>query len=242
MRIHILLPAYNEQEALPRLLERIKVAASTWNQDWCVVVLDDGSNDATAECARQFSGDMKIDIIKHPTNRGLAAAFRTGITHICSYAAPEDVLITLDADNTHDPGLIGEMLRCFYEGVDIVLASRFVPGGGESGIPLVRRILSHSARWVIKLLFPIPEVREYSCSFRGVRVALYQRALATYGEDFIQSTTFAVTPEILLKLSRFYPRIVEVPLVLRYDQKVGASKMRVWRNILGYLQLIWNCW
>lgn len=241
MTVRILLPAYNEEGALPRLLERLSDSAPAWGDEWTVTVIDDGSSDATASQAEAFASSMPLEVVRHGENQGLAAAFRTGLTHLCSTAEPDDVVLTMDADNTHDPVLIARMLDEVRQGSDIVIASRFVPGAKELGLSFRRKVLSRGARLVLAALFPMAGVKDYTCGYRAVRAGLLQGALAKYGDGFITATTFAATAEILLKLRSFAPRVSEVPLELHYERKEGASKMRVMRTVWGYAELWRTC-
>jgi len=83
-------------------------------------------------------------VIQHPRNMGLAAALRTGLTHIASLAQPDDVIVTMDADNTHNPGLIPCMMQRINEGFDVVIASRFARPLASSAC---RRFANFSAAW-----------------------------------------------------------------------------------------------
>jgi len=233
--LYILLPAYNEERALPVLLPRIQQVMQQHQLTAQIVVVDDGSVDCTAEIARTCGAD---EVLRHPQNMGLAAAWRTGLSHIVHTAQPDDVIVTMDADNTHNPGLIPRMLQRIDEGFDVVIASRYRPGARVVGVPYIRRLLSDLGGWVYRLLTPIPGVRDYTCGYRAYRAAVIQAAIERWGDGFISETGFAATVDILLKL-RCLDNVLmtELPFILRYDRKPGASKMRVGANILASLRL-----
>jgi dolichol-phosphate mannosyltransferase len=234
-RVWIVLPAYNEAAGLPHLLRAIEAAG---RGAWQVVVVDDGSRDGTGDAARAFGGRVPVHVLTHRENRGLAAAMRTGLEHACRAAAPADVIVTMDADNTHRPEQIPQMLAALRGGADVVIASRYARGARQAGVPAHRALLSGGVGRLLRLRFGLPGVRDYSCGYRAYRAALLQRALAACGAGFIESRGFVVMTEILVKLARFAPVIAEVPLDLRYDRKAGASKMPAARTIAGYLRLI----
>jgi dolichol-phosphate mannosyltransferase len=98
-------------------------------------------------------------------------------------------------------------------------------------------VLSVGVGWLLRLRFGLPGVRDYSCGYRAYRASLLQRAMAAYGDRFIEARGFVVMTELLVKLAPLRPRIVEIPLDLRYDRKIGASKMPTARTIAGYLRL-----
>lgn len=233
--VWIVLPAYNEAAALPPLLEAI---AGVARPGWHVLVVDDGSQDATGSIARRFSPGLRLEVIVHTRNRGLAAAVRTGLESACRQAPTDAVIVTMDADNTHSPHQIPQMVEAIRAGADVVIASRYISGARQAGVPAHRVLLSAAVGWLLRLRFGLAGVRDYSCGFRAYRAATLQRAVAAYGARLIESSGFVVMTELLVKLAPFGPRIVEVPLYLRYDRKVGPSKMPAASTIAGYLRLV----
>lgn len=231
MATFVLLPAYNEEPALRRLIPRLQQA----DPEVRIVVVDDGSTDRTAEVARSFSG---VTVLEHGENRGLGAALRTGFRYLAHTARAEDVILTMDADDTHDPALLEQMQQALAEGADIVIASRYRAGSRSTGVPWYRRLLSYGARWMFSLLTPIPGVRDYTCGFRAYRAELIQQAYRIWRERLMEAPGFACATELLLKLRAFRPRVREVPLQLRYDRKPGHSKMRLLRTVREYLRLL----
>ncbi|MGH2405568.1 MAG: glycosyltransferase [bacterium] len=234
--IWVILPAFNEAAGLPRLLEAIERVDA--DRIWRVIVVDDGSTDGTGAVAHAHAGRLALTVLDHGTNRGLAAATRTGFEHACKHAAADAVIVTMDADHTHDPAQIPPMVEAISHGADIVIASRYRAGARQAGVPPHRALLSAGVGWLLRLRFGLAGVRDYSCGFRAYRAAVLQRALAAYGERLIESRGFVVMTESLVKIAPFGPHIVEVPLHLRYDRKVGPSKMPAGKTIAGYLRLV----
>ncbi len=230
MAIYLLLPAYNEAAALRKLLPRtLKIDPKP-----IVMVVDDGSSDATAAVVREFA---EVRLLQHEHNKGLGAAFRTLFKAALREADDDDFIVTMDADNTMDPALIVQMVgKAQTADADIVIASRFA-GGSEAGVPWLRRLYSRGARLLINTLFPLRGVRDYTCGYRLYRVPLL-RELEHAKPNLLDATGFAATVELLLNLSSFRPTIAEVPLDLRYDQKEGKSKMKVLRTIGQYFALV----
>lgn len=234
--VWIVLPAFNEAQGLPPLLDALDRTRA--GAPWRAVVVDDGSTDGTAAAAREASARLPLTLVEHPENRGLGAALRTGLEYACREAAAGDVVVTMDADNTHRPEQIPAMLGAVAAGADVVIASRYVHGARQAGVPAHRTLLSAGVGLLLRLRFGLPGVRDYSCGYRAYRAALLQRALAAYGPTLIEGRGFVVMTELLVKLSPLRPRIVEVPLDLHYDRKVGGSKMPAARTIAGYLRLV----
>jgi dolichol-phosphate mannosyltransferase len=234
----VLLPAYEEARNLPPLLEGLRSTLAAWpgGAPSCrVVVVDDGSTDGTAEAARSVSG-LDLEVLVHETNRGLGAAMRTGIEHVLAHAADDDLLVALDADNTHPTSLLPAMVAKAEQGASLVIASRFQPGARVQGLDLLRRLVSRAASWLLRVLFP--GARDYTCGYRCYRVGLLRWGAARYGRDFLNQRGFSVMVDLLLKLRRRAGRIQEVPLLLRYDLKQGASKMKLVQTAVTTLRLL----
>jgi len=236
--IHILLPAYNEALALPALFDAIRRVQWPNGEAYTVVVVDDGSTDATATVCRSRWEDMPLEVICHGRNLGLGAAMMTGLRHCLSRCGEGDAVIAMDADNTHSPSLMPEMLRALRAGSDVVIASRYVEGGQEIGLAPHRKILSRCASLMLRVAFPIPGARDYTCGYRAYSSGILDRGFRAYSDKLIEEKGFVCMAELLIKLGVIGAKISEVPLILRYDRKTGASKMKVARTIGRYFKLI----
>lgn len=236
MKVWVVLPAFNEADNLPPLFEGIGHALGS--RAYETVVVDDGSRDGTASVVRSWAQRFPIRLVSHVQNRGLARAIETGIQTVLAAAQLDDIMVTMDADNTHPPGLIPTMLETIQHGADVVIASRFVPGGAERGVPWIRLIMSHGIGMLMRCRFGLKGVRDYSCGYRAYLVRRFRQASDRYGNRLIESRGFTVMAELLVKLAPFCHSIVEVPLQLQYDNKRGVSKMRILPTILGYLRLL----
>ena len=236
--VYILLPAYNEEKALPKLFDTIVQAFASAGEEYTVVVVDDGSTDATAKTAREHAPGMTVVLLQHETNKGLGTAMKTGLWYLSQVSADTDYIVALDADNTHNPRLIFAMIDKAREGHDVVIASRYAPGGREIGLTLYRKLLSRGASVLLSTFFRVKGAKDYTCGFRVYSSRIIKRAFQLYGDRFIEEKGFVCMAEILVKLDRLSARVAEVGLVLRYDLKEGASKMQVGKTVLGYLRLI----
>lgn len=236
--IFIILPVYNEQENIVPLLKRIALSLKECRHDYKVILVDDGSTDKTAQAAASLTDFVPMTLLTHEKNRGLGEALKTGLIHTVGLAQEQDVIITMDADNTHIPGLIMRLHRNIWEGYDVVIASRYVKNARCIGVPLVRRILSRSASLLFRIFFPITGVRDYTCGYRAYQAGLLKKAFEHYGRAMISEPGFACMVDILLKLKTFHPIMGEVPIVLRYDRRKEGSKMKVGKTIRETLRLL----
>lgn len=240
MRLVVMLPAYNEAEAVEPLLTRIAPVLSSLAVPGSVLLVDDGSADETIAITKRVCERLAVplDVVEHGVNRGLGEALKTGFTWARDHLAPDDVLIVMDTDNTHDPAAIPSMLDRLAEGHDIVIASRYAPGGEEVGLSPFRTLTSRGASLVLSIFLPVKGARDYSCGYRAYTGETIARAFATYGDDFITEPGFVSSAEILIKCAYLPAKVGEVPLVLRYDLKGGASKMNVTDTIRRYIAMI----
>ncbi len=233
----VVLPAYNEEENLPGLLQQLEALG---RDDLRVVVVDDGSTDSTAALAQRWAGSLRPQLVRHPRNLGLGRAVDTGLRYVLEHASPGDVVVTLDADGSHLPAQIPELVAAVERGADLAIASRYRPGARVEGVPAVRRFLSFGARLLLTALFPTPGVRDYTCGFRAYRAGLLRKVVERYGDRLVESQGFAVMAELLLKVRPLRPRIQEVPIVLRYDLKRGRSKLPPVRTVRQYLRMVFK--
>ncbi len=141
-KVWFVLPAYNEQEALPHLFDAIGQAMADFALPYEVVIVDDGSRDETANIIRKRALSMPVLFYQHTVNQGLGATIRDGLKLAAENCADNDVIITMDADNTHPPGLVMRMVRQIQEGYDVIIASRFREGARVVGVPFIRHFLS----------------------------------------------------------------------------------------------------
>lgn len=230
-QVFVVLPAYNEAARIGRLLDNADDALDEAGLAYRIIVVDDGSTDGTAQIVRDRAGRMPLILKSHAQNQGLGATIRDGLLAAVELASPGDVVITMDADDTHTPGLILRMVRLIREGFDVVIASRYQPGSRTIGVPWSRRLLSYGASWLFRVAYPISGVRDYTCGYRAYRAEAIQQAVAHYGDEFLNQDGFQCMVDILLKLRPMQLVFGEVPFILRYDQKEGATKMKIWRTI-----------
>jgi dolichol-phosphate mannosyltransferase len=236
--IYVVLPAYNEGSTIGPLLTSMMLVMKENGLAYTAIIVNDGSSDNTARVVSGYRRKMPVELISHKKNLGLAEAIKTGFLQALSKAKAEDIIVTMDSDNTQTPGLILRMVRMIREGHDVVIASRYQPGSRVKGVPFLRKLLSQAASLLFRFALPIKGVRDFTCGYRAYRVKVLRQALSFYGEDLINSPGFSCMVDILLKLRHFDVIAAEVPLILRYDLKHSISKMRVLKNIKDLLLLL----
>jgi dolichol-phosphate mannosyltransferase len=205
-----------------------------------IVVVNDGSKDSTGQIAAEYARDLPLIIETHSVNLGLGATLRDGLLKAIALAHPDDIVVTMDADNSHNPELIPRMGRLIREGNDVVIASRYQPGSKTRGVPGYRRLLSIVGSLLFRLFLPVQGVRDYTCGFRAYRAGALRAGLEHHGKAMFDQQGFQCIVDLLLKLRTLGLIFTEVPMVLRYDLKEGASKMKVGRTIRASLLLLFK--
>jgi dolichol-phosphate mannosyltransferase len=231
------LPAYNEEASIADLIDRIGQVSHEQSWRVRVIVVDDGSADATGAIAGAKGSELPVTVLRNDPNMGLGRTLRRGLRHAVAHADVDDVIITLDADLTQDPGYAPAMLTRLDAGADVVIASRYRRGAAVQGLSRFRTILSYCASGFVMLIRPVPGVRDYSCGFRAYRVRTIRDGFGRDGDDFVSESGFACMVEIAQRL-RGYATFAEVPFVLRYDAKRRGSAMRILPTIVAYIRVV----
>lgn len=215
-------PAFNESENLKRFPSEVIPVFDSLGTPYEILIVDDGSTDATADVARQLGTPVRV--VQHDRNRGLGAAVRTAIRE-----AKGDLLITMDTDLTFAPTLVPSLLRRFNKGdVDVVCGSPKLAGYGKD-IPSYRLLVSHVASLVYRLVL-------------GAKVTAMTPIFRLYKRDQLlhlplQATGFDINAEILFYLVRDGRSIAEVPAAL--TQRIhGESKLEYRKEMKRHLRLL----
>lgn len=234
--IVVLLPAYNEEKALPELFLSLEKAFESIGE-FRIVVVDDGSTDKTPEILNEYKSVLPLTVLTHERNMNLGRAMLTGLSYVRDNAGDDDLIITMDSDNTHSPDVIHRLIENSDKG-DIGIASRYESGGGEQGLSGFRSIMSRGAGYLLDLAFHVPNVKDYTCGYRLYHPAIIRKGFTIFGDDLVSETGFTSMAEILIRLHFAGATFYEVPLMLRYDLKSSPSKMKVLSTIMRYFSLI----
>jgi dolichol-phosphate mannosyltransferase len=209
----VIIPTYNERENVPRL-----VAALLAHPGVRVLVVDDQSPDGTGaiadEAARANPG--RVDVLHRTTNRGFGRSYIDGIKR--ALASGAELICQMDADFSHDPARLPALIAAAAD-ADVVIGSRYVPGGGVVNWPARRRLLSRFANLYVRTITQLA-ARDCTSGFRCWR----RDALATLPLDRFVSDGYAFLVEMLFVAARQGRRIAEVPITY-VERREGQSKM-----------------
>lgn len=237
MRCFIVLPCFNEEKNVKPLIYSIDHVLKN-KIPYKIIAVNDGSRDLTCKVLKDLSADYSIRVVEHHTNMGLGVALRSGLLAATEEVFDDDVVITMDSDNTHDPKHILGMLAASKK-ADIVVGSRYVEGGSQLNVPSHRVVLSKFINTLIGKLFRLP-VKDTTSGFRCFRAILLKRLCVLLKGSIIDSKGFESSLELLFKAVYLGGFPVEIPILLDYGKKGGKSKLRIFSTILNYLILLFK--
>lgn len=237
--VYILVPVLNEAANLPRLTTgfRDTIREFSGAYRFHVVLVDDGSTDETASQARQHLAGIEATVLTHPKNLGPGRAFGTAFEYLAPRLAADDWVVTMEGDNTSRVELLRQMFTRTREGYDVILASPYMYGGGLVQTNAIRLFLSHVANAFIKEALGIHGIVTMSSFFRLSRGSVILELQKWYGPRILDRTGFECMIEWLLKMIHLKAQISEVPMLLDGSRRLGKSKMKVLRTIVGYLTI-----
>lgn len=214
-RTLVALATYNEIETLPSLVDEVLRVLP----DADVLVVDDNSPDGTGRwCDQQAATEPRLRSLHRPAKQGLGSATRAAMRFAIEHKY--QVLVTLDADWSHDPRYLPELVHAL-ERADVAIGSRYCEGGAIDGWPWQRRVLSRSLNRLSSMLLRVP-VRDTSGAFRAYRVAKLQEL----DLERIRASGYDYLEEILWCLHRAGAEFAEVPITF-HERRAGQSKINV---------------
>lgn len=215
MRSVVVLPTYNEADNIDRFLRAVRKAAP----DTDVLVVDDGSPDGTGSLAEQLGDELgRIEVLNRPGKSGLGSAYRDGFAQVLA-SGEYDIIVSMDADMSHDPERIPEFVGIIADGADLVIGSRYVTGGGTTDWPVRRQLLSKWGNMYTRTILGVPS-RDCTSGYRAYRAS----ALAAIDPTSTSAEGYAFLTELVRRLAAQGSVIVESPIIFR-DRTEGKSKM-----------------
>lgn len=210
----VVIPTHQESMNIGTVLTTLRDTMSGID----VLVVDDASTDGTGDIARSFnSPDFKVHVIERAEKNGLGNAYRFGFQYALDHNY--DVVAEMDADLSHDPRVLPELVAIAEMGIDLAIGSRYVPGGRIEGWPKGRLRLSRWGNRYVALLLGLA-INDATAGFRAFTTqTVRDNALTTTRSD---GYTFQI--ETTYRLVRSGARVVEVPIVFR-ERTAGVSKM-----------------
>lgn len=214
MRVLTIIPTYNELESLPKTLGRLRAAAPHVD----VLIADDNSPDGTGKLADEFAAnDPQVHVLHRAGKEGLGAAYLAGFAW--GLDAGYDVLVEMDADGSHQPEQLPLLLDAVEQGADLVLGSRWVPGGKVVNWPLHRKLISTCGSFYARTMLGI-SIRDITGGYRAFR----RTTLEALDLDAVDSVGYGFQVDMLWRVCQKGLKVVEVPITF-VEREFGASKM-----------------
>ncbi len=213
MRVLVVLPTYNEAATIEEVLRRVRQA---WPEAR-VLVVDDGSPDGTADLAEKVGESIGgIDVMRRDQRRGLGDAYRAGFAWGLHEGA--EALVEMDSDLSHDPGALPSLIAALADH-DLVIGSRYIPGGSIPNWRLHRRLLSRFGNVYSSVMLGV-SVRDMTSGFRVYRAELLQAMEI----ETVRADGYGFQIEMTYRAAKVNARITEVPISF-VDREMGKSKM-----------------
>ena len=211
MKLSVIVPAYNEEETIDEIINRVR-AVDLGDVDLEMVIVDDASTDGTPERLKTYRGEAGITVLRHDSNRGKGAAIRTGLD-----SASGDLVVIQDADLEYDPNDYPRLIKPIIDGdADVVFGSRFA--GSVQNMRYINVVANKVLAWAATLLFGKRITDEATC----------YKVLATdtLRSFDLQCERFEFCPEVTAKTLRRGYRLVEVPITFRARTIETGKKIR----------------
>jgi len=226
MKTLIIIPTYNELDNLRTLLQEIFSCVP--NID--ILIVDDNSPDGTGQLADEISGENPhVHVLHRAGKLGLGTAYIAGFKY--AIERNYDAAFEMDADFSHDPRYLPDFLKAI-ENADLVIGSRYIPGGNTPNWSLLRRFISGGGNLFARFMLGIP-VHDCTAGFRCYR----RKVLESIDLDTIESQGYAFQVELAYRTTQQGFRVVETPIVFM-DRRVGKSKMSSKIFVEGFLWVI----
>jgi dolichol-phosphate mannosyltransferase len=223
--VWVVLPTYEEAASIERLVAEVRAKLPASAQ---VLIVDDNSPDGTGEIAARLAGeDSAVHLLHRSAKEGLGPAYIAGFR--TALAGGAGLIVEMDADFSHDPAYLPRLLEA-AERVDVVIGSRYVPGGGVTDWGGVRRAISRGGSAYARFVLGVG-VRDLTGGFKCFR----REVLEAIDLDAVRSLGYAFQVEMTYRAIELGFDVVEVPIVFR-DRQAGSSKMS--RSIV--LEAIWR--
>ena len=226
MRATVCLPTYNERENLPRMIEALRGVLREGDR---VLVIDDNSPDGTGSIADSLAAEHAfVDVLHRETKEGLGRAYVAGFHRALADGA--ELVLEMDCDFSHDPADVPRLIEAAENGADLVLGSRYVPGGGTRNWGFSRRLISRGGS-VYTALFLHMGIKDPTGGFKCFRRPVLERL----DLDAITPRGYAFQIETTYRVVRAGFRVVEVPIAF-IDREHGHSKM----NSAIVIEAVWK--
>ncbi len=233
--IYFLIPTYNEEANIPELAKNL--LAVSLDEEKFFVFVDDNSSDNTIGTIKKHFQEQHLEVISKLENKGPGDSFNKGFEWILNHSkSDKDKVVTLEADNTSDLNILPTMVMLGERGFDFVLASVYAQGGGFGKTSFFRKFLSFGANFMFRFMYDV-KVLTLSSFYRAYSIRSIKKIKTQYS-TIINEAGFVCMLEILLKGIKTDATVIEVPMMLKSENRKGKSKMKVYRTMKAYIRFL----
>ncbi|AKM79492.1 MAG: Glycosyltransferase [Candidatus Beckwithbacteria bacterium GW2011_GWB1_47_15] len=236
MNIVVIIPTYNEKESIAKTIDDLETVFSTIkNHQLKILVVDDSSPDGTADIVAHLAKKSKlIKLVKNPQKLGLGGAYIKGFKYAMENIGA-DAVFEYDADGSHQPQYLPGMIKVLESKADVVVGSRYIPGGKmPDNWGLHRKLISYFGNLIARLVLFTPQFKDMTSGYRGTKVSFLKKI----DLDNLISKQFAYKIQLYYELARYGAKVVEFPIEF-VDRSRGKSKFPR-NNIVDSLRVVFS--
>jgi glycosyltransferase involved in cell wall biosynthesis len=222
--IYVCIPSHNEAATIGLLLWKIRQVFAGFSREYQLLVLDDGSTDATGEVLEPYARVLPLTILRHEQRQGYAASVEDLLRHAVELTdrPKRDAAVLLHADFTHNPQVIPDLVRRIESGADIIVAEGTLEAEPSRGYRMLRRYAPSLLRGVVT----IPGVSDLVSGFSILRLVALRNALRSHPGRLLVTDGWAANAELYWRAGRYARRIETIASVERHDLRQRPSRVR----------------
>jgi glycosyltransferase involved in cell wall biosynthesis len=224
--IYVCIPSYNEAPTVGLLLWKIRQVFAAFPREYHLLVLDDGSTDATTQVLEPYARVLPLTLVRHPERQGYAASVEALLRHAVDLTdrPKRDAAILMHADFTHTPQTIPDLVRRIESGADLVVAEGRLEGESSRTRALVRR----HAPLLLRGVVAVPNVRDLVSGFAAIRLVALRNAIRSQSDRLLMTDGWAANAELYWRAGRYSRRIEAVSSVERHDLRSRPPRAHPW--------------
>jgi len=226
--IYVCIPSYNEAPTVGLLLWKIRQVFAGFPREYQLLVLDDGSTDATAEVLEPYARVLPLTVLSHPERRGYAASVETLLRRAVELTdrPKRDAAILMHADFAHNPQTLPDLVRRVDSGADVVVAEGKIEGESSRSHRWLRRYAPTILRGVVS----VPGVKDVVSGFAIFRLVVLRNAIRSQERELLVSDGWAANAELYWRTSRYARRVEALSSSERHDLRGRPTRVHLWES------------
>jgi glycosyltransferase involved in cell wall biosynthesis len=227
--IYVCIPSYNEAPTVGLLLWKIRQVFAGFPREYQLLVLNDGSTDATRDVLEPYTRVLPLTVLNHSERRGYAASVEALLRRAVELTdrPKRDAAILMHADFAHNPATLPDLVRRVDSGADVVVAEGRVEGESSTAHRWLRRYAPVVLRGVVS----VPGVKDVVSGFAIFRLVVLRNALRSQQRELLVAEDWAANAELYWRTSRYARRVEALPSSERHDLRGRPTRVRVWDSL-----------